>query len=159
MARRPPVVRQPAVAFLPQALVLDCSVAIAWYLEGESTDFTDSILQAIPKLEIWVPALWVLEFSNTLFAAERRRRITPSGRAQIIGQASLLPLNVDPKIMSLSQADEVASRHNLTPYDAAYFELAQRRKLPLVTLDAALVKAVRAAKLSLITDLSVFPEV
>jgi predicted nucleic acid-binding protein len=32
-------------------------------------------------------------------------------------------------------------QHNLTPYDAAYFELAQRRKLPLATLDAGLVKA------------------
>lgn len=39
-----------------------------------------------------------------------------------------------------------------------YFELARRRKLPLATLDAALVKAARAAKLPLITDLSVFPE-
>ena len=60
--------------------------------------------------------------------------------------------------MSLRQADEVAGQHNLTPYDAAYFALAQRRKLPLVTLDAALVKAARAAKLALITDLSVYPE-
>ena len=60
--------------------------------------------------------------------------------------------------MSLRQADEIAAPHSLTPYDAAYFELARRRKLPLARLDAALVEAARAAKLPLITDLSVFPE-
>lgn len=157
MPRRSLRTGQRSAAYLPQALVLDCSVTVAWYLEGEGTDFTDSLLHAIPKLEIWVPALWMLEFSNALFAAERRRRISPSERAQIIEQASLSLLNVDPHVMSLRQADEMSGQHNLTPYDAAYFELAQRRKLPLATLDAALVKAARAAKLPLITDLSVFP--
>ena len=158
MARRPLRARQQPAAYLPQALVLDCSVAVAWYLEGEGTDFTDSLLHAIPKLEIWVPALWMLEFSNALFAAERRRRISASERVQIIGQASLHTLNVDPHVMSLRQADELSVQHSLTPYDAAYFELARRRKLPLATLDAALVKAARAAKLPLLTDLAVFPE-
>jgi predicted nucleic acid-binding protein len=142
---------------LPPALVLDCSVALAWYLEGESTDFTDGLLDAIPKLEIWVPAIWILEFSNALFAAERRRRISAADRAQIVRQASLQSFNVDPHVISLRQADELADQHNLTPYDAAYFELARRRKLSLATLHAALVKAARSAKLPLITDLSVFP--
>jgi predicted nucleic acid-binding protein len=158
MARRALRTRQQSAAYLPPALVLDCSVALAWYLEGEGTDFTDSLLHAIPKLEIWVPALWRLEFCNALFAAERRRRISASERAQIIGQASLHPLNVDPHLMSLRQTDEISGQHNLTPYDAAYFELAQRCKLALATLDAALVKAARAAKLPLLTDPSVFPE-
>ena len=158
MPRRSLRARQQPAAYLPPALVLDCSVALAWYLEGESTDFTDSLLHAIPRLEIWVPAIWMLEFSNALFAAERRRRISASERAQIVGQASLHSLNVDPHVMSLRQADEMSGQHNLTPYDAAYFELAQRRRLPLATLDAALVKAARAAKLPLITDPAVFPE-
>lgn len=157
MARRPLRGRQTGAPYLPPALVLDCSVALAWYLEGESTDFTDGLLDAIPKLEIWVPAIWILEFSNALFAAERRRRISAADRAQIVRQASLQSFNVDPHVISLRQADELADQHNLTPYDAAYFELARRRKLSLATLHAALVKAARSAKLPLITDLSVFP--
>lgn len=59
---------------------------------------------------------------------------------------------------SVVELNELAAGHYLTPYDAVYFDLARRRKLPLATLDAALVKAARAAKLPLITDLSVFPE-
>lgn len=158
MARRSLQTRQQSAVYLPAALVLDCSVAVAWYLEDEATDFTDSLLHAIPKLEIWVPALWMLEFSNALFAAERRRRISASERAQIVEQASLPSLNVDSHVMSLRQVNETSSQHNLTPYDAAYFELAKRRRLPLATLDAALVKAARAARLPLITDLLVYPE-
>lgn len=157
MPRRATRVRQPSVPYIPSALVLDCSVAIAWYLEGESTEFTDSLLHAVPDVDVWVPALWMLEFSNALFAAERRRRISTADRAGIVGQASMLSFNTDPHLMSLRQADELSARHGLTPYDAVYFELAQRRKLPLATLDAALVHAMRAAKLTVITDLALFP--
>ena len=60
--------------------------------------------------------------------------------------------------MSATEAEpSLLASHTLTPYDAVYFELARRRKLPLATLDAALVKAARAAKLPVIADPSVFP--
>ena len=36
---------------------------------------------------------------------------------------------------------QLASLTGLTVYDATYLELAQRRRLPLATLDAALAKA------------------
>ena len=156
MARRPLRAHQQSAAYLPPALVLDCSVALAWYLEGEGTDFTDGLLHAIPKLEIWVPALWKLEFCNALFSAERRRRISAAERAQSVGQASLHLVNVDPYLMSLREVDELSGQYNLTPYDAVYFELARRRKLPLATLDAALVKAARAAKMPLLTDSTLY---
>jgi predicted nucleic acid-binding protein len=35
--------------------------------------------------------------------------------------------------------------YELTIYDAAYLELAQRKRLPLATLDIALARAARAA--------------
>jgi predicted nucleic acid-binding protein len=38
----------------------------------------------------------------------------------------------------------VAAEHNLTIYDAAYLELAQRTGLPLATLDGDLRRAARA---------------
>jgi predicted nucleic acid-binding protein len=39
----------------------------------------------------------------------------------------------------------LARRHRLTVYDAAYLELALRENLPLLTLDARLEAAMRAA--------------
>jgi predicted nucleic acid-binding protein len=37
----------------------------------------------------------------------------------------------------------LARRHGLTIYDAAYLELAERKKLPLATVDSALIKAAK----------------
>jgi predicted nucleic acid-binding protein len=39
---------------------------------------------------------------------------------------------------------DLAERHTLTAYDAAYLDLAIREGLPLASLDAALVRAARA---------------
>lgn len=157
MAARSPRLRQPAAAYLSTALVLDCSVALAWYLEEEATAFTEQLLQTVPAAQMWVPSLWVLEFCSALLGAQRRRRISATERAQIIEQAGRIPLNVDPRAMSLREADELSTKLNLSPSDATYFELARRRGLPLATLDAALVKAARAAKLPVLTDLTLFP--
>jgi len=44
----------------------------------------------------------------------------------------------------------LAVKYSLTVYDAAYLELAQRRKLPLATLDDALRVAARKMKVKLI---------
>ena len=39
---------------------------------------------------------------------------------------------------------QLAERHRLTMYDAAYLELARRRGLPLASLDAELRRAAQA---------------
>jgi predicted nucleic acid-binding protein len=48
-------------------------------------------------------------------------------------------------------AGAVAARHALSARDAAYLELARRRRLPLATLDAALLTALPAAGVELVT--------
>lgn len=84
--------------------------------------------------------------------------MTGEQRRAVLANADGLPLRIDYEMPSVVELDELAAGHALTPYDAVYFELARRRKLPLATLDAALVKAARAVKLPLITDFALFPE-
>ena len=48
---------------------------------------------------------------------------------------------------------QVATKHNLTIYDAAYLELAQRTGLPLATLDRDLRKAALAEGASLMGEM------
>lgn len=105
-----------------------------------------------------MPALWRQELVSAVLNAERRKRLTAQQRNDILRNAAGLPLQIDHDTPTVIELGDLASAHNLTAYDAVYFELARRRKLPLATLDAALVKAARAAKLPLITDLSLFPE-
>lgn len=47
--------------------------------------------------------------------------------------------------LAWSATVQMAAQHRLTVYDAAYLELAQRRRLPLATLDAALGRAAEAS--------------
>jgi predicted nucleic acid-binding protein len=47
---------------------------------------------------------------------------------------------------------QLARRHKLTAYDAAYLELALRKGHPLATLDAKLAIAARAEKVPLIGE-------
>jgi predicted nucleic acid-binding protein len=140
------------------SFVVDCSVTVPWYIEDEATLFTDSLLNRVGQVEIHAPGLWVLEFSSAILNAEKRRRITAADRLQIIAQASQLPLVIDTHLPSLTQFVELTNRYQLTPYDAAYLELALRRSATLCTLDAALVRTAREASCSLLTDLNRYPE-
>ena len=156
--RRTVRLREPATPYLPDAFVVDCSVSVPWYLRDEASEFCDQLGLAVHRTEVWVPALWHPELVNALVNAERRKRISNEQRRAVIKNAAGLPLRTDHEMPSIVELNELAADHHLTAYDAVYFELARRRKLPLATLDGALVKAARATKLRLITDLSVFPE-
>ncbi len=156
--RRPSRLREPAAAYLPDAFVIDCSVCLPWYISDEASAFCDQLGLALHRSEVWVPSLWRPEIVSAMANATRRKRMTGEQRRAVLENANRLPLRIDHETPSVVELGELASRHNLTSYDAVYFELAWRRKMPLATLDAALVAAVRAARLPLITDLSVFPE-
>lgn len=158
-ARRRSKAREPATAYLPDAFVIDCSVCLAWYIGDESSAFCDQLGLAVHRSEVWVPSLWRAELVSAVINAERRKRMTAEQRHAVIVNAGGLPLRTDHDVPSVVDLDALAAGYDLSPYDAIYFELARRRKLALATLDAALVKAARKARLPLITDLALFPEV
>ena len=125
--------------------VVDASVSAAWFLPDEATELTEAALQATATMDIWVPALWLLEIGNLLLSAQRRKRIDDGKRRELVSAAAALRLRVDREPVSMVDLDALAAHHRLTAYDAAYLELALRRRLPLATLDAALLAALPAA--------------
>ena len=66
------------------ALVLDCSVTMAWCFEDECDELADAVLGVFGETEVWVPALWPIEVANVLLVAERRGRLTSAGSARFI---------------------------------------------------------------------------
>lgn len=124
--------------------VVDASVSAAWLLPGEATAYTEAALQATASTEVWVPVLWQLEMTNLLISAQRRKRIEATQRLSLVRAASALRLRVDRESASMIDLDALATAHGLSAYDAVYLDLAIRRKLPLATLDAALIKAISA---------------
>ena len=121
--------------------VIDASVTMPWFFPDEATPFTEGLLDALGAHELWVPTLWVLECTNVLQSAQRRRRIDATRRAEIASQLSELPVRLDPESPDFVGLDRLASTHGLSAYDAAYLELALRRSLVLVSLDARLLAA------------------
>lgn len=123
--------------------MVDASVSSARLLPDEATPLTEAALHATATIDIWVPALWLLEIGNLLLNARRRKRIDDAKRRELVAAAAALRLRVDHE--PVIDLDALADRHRLSTYDAAYLELAQRRGLPLATLDVALRAIMPAA--------------
>jgi predicted nucleic acid-binding protein len=127
-----------------RAFVADASVAVGWVHPAQATPQTDAMLDAIAEGAILeVPALWPLEVANALTVLVRRRKLTENERQAGLGWLRALPLRVDHEMSSLafSVLSELAATYQLSVYDAAYLELAQRRKLTLSCNDGSLRKA------------------
>ena len=125
--------------------VLDCSVAMAWCIEDEANPSTDRLLDSLRSGEALVPALWPLEISNVLLAAERRRRLTRAQAFQCLEMLRSLPIVVDESasFRAMGEILSLARDQDLSTYDAAYLELSIREALPLATRDKALAAAAK----------------
>jgi predicted nucleic acid-binding protein len=96
----------------------------------------------------------MFEVANSLLVLVRRRRISPEEYMRARNDlVDLRPL-VDDEGPSLALGEilELAGRHSLSVYDAAYLELASRRDLPLASRDSALNKAARRAGVRILLD-------
>ena len=82
----------------------------------------------------------------------RRGRINIAYRDASLTDLSSLVIAIDPGTnhQARSATLQLCDRFGLTPYDAVYPELAQRRRLPLATLDGELVRAAQAENVPLV---------
>jgi predicted nucleic acid-binding protein len=129
------------------AFVLDCSIAMTWLFADERTEATDALQDRLATESAVAPALWHLEIANVLAMAERRQRITSEDAALFTRLLRAFDIETDAGLGSAT-ADALlplCRAHRLTAYDAAYLELALRRRLPLATVDKELASAALAA--------------
>lgn len=143
MTRRATVAASVPALSAANGWALDASVTLPWFFPDEASPFTEGLLDALGVQPIWVPALWVLECTNVLHSAQRRGRIDADRRTEIVGQLGAMPVRIDHEPLMFATIDRLAAVHGLTAYDAAYLELALRRSLTLVSLDAKLLGAAR----------------
>lgn len=129
------------------SLILDSSAALAYCFDDERSTEIDALIASVARKGAIVPSLWFYEMSNVLSLALRRGRITAAYRGAMFDRFRAMPIDIDAESDSLawSATTRLADLYKLTAYDAAYLELAQRRRLPLATLDDALANAARSA--------------
>ena len=128
------------------SLVLDASLTLSWYFDDERSAGADAVLDQVADHGAFVPSSWRLEVANGLQEAVRRKRVDAAFRDNALGQLNRLPIEVDQETdaHAWSVTLRLAERFQLSLYDAAYLELAQRRHVPLATLDHALRTAAGA---------------
>ncbi len=132
-------------------LVLDASTALGWMIDAPAPLVSLRALHLLQSGTIAVvPDLWYYEVSNALIMAERRGRATAQLVSAYVNDIERLAefLEVSPTTPSALVA--AARQSGLTAYDAAYFELALRRNLPLATLDDKLRAAAQRAGVELL---------
>jgi predicted nucleic acid-binding protein len=134
------------------AFVLDCSVTLSWLLPDEDGRETDALADELERTTAIVPAIWPYEVANALLVAQRRARIARSDSIRVRRALAVLPIEVEtmPADHVLSVVSDLAGQLEVTSYDAAYAELAIRRRLSLATLDARLRKACASLKVPLL---------
>jgi len=131
--------------------VVDASIAIAWVHPDQATAATQAMLASVATGAILeVPSLWHLEVANALLVLRRRGKITDRERKLALDRLGALPCAIDgdTAAVAFGSVSEVATRYDLSVYDAAYVELAQRKALPLASKDQPLLNAARRAKVT-----------
>jgi predicted nucleic acid-binding protein len=132
--------------------VVDSSVSLSWCFEDERTPATKALLERVGDGGALVPQHWPLEVLNGLMMAERRQRIDTPRRQGLADFLRDLPITLDTEttMQVWTATQRLAERFRLTVYDAVYLELAQRRHLPLASLDQALREAAASVGVALL---------
>jgi predicted nucleic acid-binding protein len=124
--------------------VLDASVGIKLFIEEEFSDKVQRLFAKLandPPAEIHVPDLFYIECANILLKYTRRFDRPVKDSLSDIKDLKELSLITTSTTELIEDALKLASRKDLTAYDACYAVLAQKLDLPLITADAPLAKA------------------
>jgi len=123
--------------------VMDCSIAAALGLPDEPSAEADTFMLQMQHNEIWVPSLWWHEIGNVLVSAKRRKRISDSEASGLLQLYGKLPIRTDSATGSgmLERIHRLSITYQLSAYDAAYLELAERKQAGIATLDQKLLQA------------------
>lgn len=123
--------------------VLDSSVALTWAFEDEQSDAADAVVRSVRPGQVLVPSIWFFETANGLLSAVRRSRITFDEAQEVRALLVRLPVAADFAAhgATFNRTLELVYKFDLSVYDAAYLEVAERVELPLATLDRKLAQA------------------
>lgn len=128
--------------------MIDGSATLDLLLKDEQSSQAPKTFKAMESgLPTYVPTHWWVETANGLLMAERRKRASQAEITEALHLIQMLPVITDDQTAQRCSDDtaSLARQYGLTIYDAAYLELAMRRRSALATTDHALAKAAAKA--------------
>jgi predicted nucleic acid-binding protein len=134
-------------------LVLDASMTIAWLFDDERTEAAHAVMRRVVAEGAIVPSLWRLEVANVLRNAVRRGRCNEAYVDRSLVRLARLAIKRDQETddHAWGSTRTLARKEDLSLYDAAYLELAIRRRMSLASCDKALLAAAARRKVEVLT--------
>jgi predicted nucleic acid-binding protein len=137
-----------------RGIVVDASITANWILPDEKSPIAQwALLQMQSGTPAFVPSLWLLEMSNLLFNAHRRKRVDLKYRDAALDRLERIPFTmfVAPTYIDLKVLRFYAEKYQLTVYDAEYLRVAKEHKLVLASNDGNLIAAAKREKVPVAT--------
>ena len=131
--------------------VLDASVVLTWCFTDSNADLAEHVAHRFQQGDTTLaPAFWPHEVLNALLVGEKRKRISKEMIRRFLDDLTLLPVTLEqtPGGVVFDRIQSLSRSYGLTPYDAAYLDLALENGLALATLDEALVRACQTARVA-----------
>ena len=130
-------------------IVIDNSVVLAWCLADEEHPAAERAMGLTVENGAVVPGIWRYELWNALIVNERRGRLSAEDARQTLADLAEMRIERD------GERDEarllaLARQWDLSAYDAAYLEVAVRRRLAIASLNNRLVDAARGASVAVV---------
>jgi predicted nucleic acid-binding protein len=134
-------------------LVLDASMTMTWLFEDEHTAAAHDVMRRVAEEGALVPTLWRLEIANVLRNAVRRKRCDEDYANRSISRLARLAIKSDDETddHAWGATRTLAREEDLTLYDAAYLELAIRKRAILASCDNDLLAAATRRGIETIT--------
>jgi predicted nucleic acid-binding protein len=136
-----------------KGILVDASFSASWFLEDEWHESSAKVLDEMQSGKpVFVPNLWLLEITNLLFMAQRRRRIDRKYRDEAFARISRLSLNIfpSPTLADLTTLRHFSEKYQLSAYDAEYLRVATEQGFILASFDRQLAAAARREKVQVI---------
>ena len=127
----------------PRVLVVDASVSLKWVLDDEAEIASSVALRddaTHGRILMLAPSLWIYEITNALVVAYLRDRIDRSQSS--LALALLQDLGVRLADPEPEDCLDIATRFEISGYDAAYVALAEALEADLWTGDRRLCEKV-----------------
>jgi predicted nucleic acid-binding protein len=126
------------------AIVVDASVAVKWVVAENDAEAALRLLGN--RSNLCVPAHWLAEAANALWAACRRGELSEQQAHERVVALAEAPVGTVPLAQLAAAAMTIALRLGITLCDALYLAVAEQQDAALVTADRRLFEAARGDK-------------
>ena len=125
--------------------MLDASIAVAWVVPSQATDYARRVRLRARREPYHVPAIFVAEVTNVLVTLERRRILSNRGAEAAAAVLSRLDPIVHEASLGVVELRKLANQHGISAYDALYLALALEQRIPVACGDRPLKTALSRA--------------